>query len=1088
MLTVFYIGILQEHTGFRSYIPGMSKGDKQNQENQYDGNNKPNHTVSVRRSQSFQSSTDKSKQKSMNFSKEHHGKDSVSMDNLSQSEGSAIRTHSFRMATRISPIRLDSKDELDGTQVGDVNRKSVLTDQTNLDNIPPAIKRSIERELDKHKYPFSVKDVVLNGKNTDNLDGSYLDESQLGKRGRYASMPVLNSVMPNSPKPCRLASEGSEACLTKTDPNRSCLRYKEMNVKPYFSTYIKSSRLPSANDGITTDLSRPGESKHIQAFNDAFANLRKSQESIDGRSSLPRTLTLTQPKPFTSTLKSSASLLSSQAKLNKWGSSDRFTKGSLSDLSHLREDPWIPDKHRSYTESNIKSPVKVQMYINNTETGKQDKHFHKTVNKQIGRLSMDIDKIKHDQSSIVTNEDRTFSRDNLDWFVYANRNSLPVSGFSMEEMNKSYKYCTPPRDAMIPPKCTKDTVGTLPKTSRHQNIVSGLVSPNMFEGEKSCIQGYDVNVSNADSSVSLSATTSSSETCSSPDILKDVFDDSYMPLDPYHRERSSLSRSLSSSETQRTPKLKTRQHLEKDRPASADILEDIGHIDASERLVAEMEKYMQRSSSSSGSGSISSSSNINRFPTSIPTFERKEETKNKNRDSCISNGSASSYESAGQDVPSDNEDGLVDSIKHKFHHITNKFTGKKGNDQSSASHEIHQHTTKFKQEDHPTKLLPSKSPNFSLKIKSNTKNTDPDLSTILKEKEPGSEAIGARMANTDLDDYATFSLPRTHHISPEDNVQCSESPKTRVLHKQYGRYSNSNLVSPNSPSLSSTNSQFKSQSTLAVPLTPLQKSGRTQQSDSAFSIHSVEMDSSSPEGSFKDESEHTTVDISKDKPLDGKIEPVDTYERRLSAVFNSDEAFRDSAVYDIEDIDSPPVTNAEDETIHLPEGPKYTSSPMVKAKIPIKTYIQQLEEKNKVKAPPVLKVKPKEPSSAIKQKIESLAASAEYHSKSSSISRSMSTNTSHTNSRSSSRACSEEKHIPLTSAALKEYIDNKFPMDGESTEGISFRSRSSSTGSLSQLKAALSVGKLNQISSETDNLVIMKGWVKELIGKFQDQK
>ncbi|KAH3851589.1 hypothetical protein DPMN_094071 [Dreissena polymorpha] len=47
--------------------------------------------------------------------------------------------------------------------------------------------------------------VFLN--TTDNLNGSYLDEGSLRKRGRYGSMPALNSDSPNTRRVPRLYSD-----------------------------------------------------------------------------------------------------------------------------------------------------------------------------------------------------------------------------------------------------------------------------------------------------------------------------------------------------------------------------------------------------------------------------------------------------------------------------------------------------------------------------------------------------------------------------------------------------------------------------------------------------------------------------------------------------------------------------------------------------------------------------------------------------------------------------------------------------------------------------------------------------------------
>ncbi|KAH3851586.1 hypothetical protein DPMN_094068 [Dreissena polymorpha] len=59
--------------------------------------------------------------------------------------------------------------------------------------------------------------------------------------------------------------------------------------------------------------------------------------------------------------------------------------------------------------------------------------------------------------------------------------------------------------------------------------------------------------------------------------------------------------------------------------------------------------------------------------------------------------------------------------------------------------------------------------------------------------EPGSEAIGSRMANTDLDDYALFAMPK----APME--QQNDTPKSgkQVRKTNYGRFSNYNQIQQN---------------------------------------------------------------------------------------------------------------------------------------------------------------------------------------------------------------------------------------------------------------------------------------------------
>lgn len=1048
-------------------ISGLVRGSKVNKGQNNQENQSPNRatkrSVSIQRSQSFQNSARNSLPAEV-YLKEKSNLESLSVDNLSQSDGPAIRTNSFRMATRISPIRFDSVDGaavLDNQDETEDNVQSNRENNNQFDKIRPSVRKSID-DIDgvERKREPHFNEKILNGEGR-NLNGSYLEELSSPKRGRYASMPVLNFEPPSSPRVTRLASERAAYSPTMNHlPETSIHRAKKIEIKPYFSysrDRINQMSLGGGNLRENTNGSQlTKEQRHVNAFHDTFSNLRKSQENICDRNGVSKPFSLTQPKPFTSTLKNSANLLQSQARLNKWGP-ERFTKGSMSDLSHLREDPWVPNKPRSYTES------KLTFDATKHALPKQEKSNSKPANKQVGRLSLDADNTRHARTQSFSGDDGSSSKENLDWIVYANRNSLPVSGFAGEEVSRKYKYCTPPRGSMEPPTSSKDLVGDIAKTPLHQNLAQSHSTP-LSSTSYSSQHGSnrEADISNGDSTVSLSVTNTSSETCSSPDILKEaVFDDSSSVEKFFPKERK-VSRSFSSPEPKRSHKFKRQLH--EDRPASADVLGDVNHIEESEKLVAEMEHYLKRSSSSSGSVSSSNS----KFPTCIPAFEKKVENRNCNRDSCLSTGSASSYESTGDlSIDQHQDEGLVDSIKSKISNITSKFTGKKL--QIPESHLSHvnetspQNTPRYKQEDHPSKISHS----LSLRLKpGNQKSGQPDLPTLLREMEPGSQAIGSRMANTDLDDYATFSLPRTQETD-------TEKPKQESRRLHYGRFSNASLIGPKLGQIPTTNTKTQSQSETKLyhPATSL-KNLNVAQSDSAFSIQSVDIDTSSTEdsprnGDYQDQNDNSAMP----RETGGQD---NFYERRFSAVFSNDEeAFRDSAVY-CDDIESPPTTvNTE-----TPLSPK----------VNIKSYVHQLEEKNKQKPPVPMKVRHKEPGAIIKQRMESLVASSEYRNKSSSTSRSISTATSRTHSRCSSRASSEEKQ--LTGSALRDYIDSKFPSvsaGGETTDDSVFGSRTNLACG-GKLKPAFSTGRLDVLSMDVDNLVIMKGWVKELVRKFQSEK
>lgn len=984
------------------------------------------------------------------------------MENLVNSDGPPIRTRSFRLATRLSPIKVESNDETDAKTDGSpVSNDRVLADKS--DNIPPALRKTIDEEmkkLDKIPHKFGTLTFKTDKENE-------AEDLSFRKRGRYSSMPALNSELLKSPKVSRLYSERS--AYSPTISRTGVTPTKQIDLTSYFNwkkdlINNSASQRECNKENESNSLSR--ETKPVLAFHDVFSNLKKPSENLSSEALPQKPLSLTQPKPFASNLKNSASKMGSRAKLDKWKNDEKFTKGSLADLSHLEEDPWIPSKPRSSTESRLQVPFSKGLISELSDfygsNKKESSYKDQVKNTQKNLLSLNEGSRRHIRTQSFTGDDRPFSQENLDWIVYATRNSLPLSGISNEDL-LHYKYCTPPRGSMIPPSAQ----GTSPfeKALLHENLVSTYAKAFRGELTGSRLTGYELsgtqNEATTDSSVSLSATNTSSETCSSPDILKDsVFDEAFSPGKFFGPEHSRFSRSYSSPENKRSSKF--RKDFDVDRPSSMDILGESDHLEASEKLVAEMEHYMKHSSSSS-----SSLNSNNKFPKSIPMFSHNDRESDK-RESVISSGSTSSYESAREELESEHEGTIVETIKSKFHNITARFGGKKLNtDLLSKNKSEHSSSpVKVKQEEHLNKVSPLLH-SLSLRAKpGHQKSPEPDLPSLLLESKPGSEAIGSRMANPDFDDYATFSLPRSQ--IPESNSDVDKAVNNKRNSETYYR-----------PSTSLLGFKSVSQSGLASKYSPVTslRNLHIQQSDSAFSIQSADTDSLTPTDTPRNEN---VKDILKQPDL----ETADNfYEKRLSIALNSDEAFRDSAVY-CDDLDTPVASSRE-----LP----------VPSKVHIKEYVQQLEEKNKQQIPSPIKVKHREPGLIIRQRMESLQANSDNQ-KSSSTSRSVSATTSRTpsqsTSRNTSRAPSEEKQI--TRSALKEFIDTKFPVGRTLSIPVNhlekvkdddevFRSRSNTSSSM-KLKHAFSLGRLDQLSTDIDNLTIMKGWVRQLIDKFQSQK
>jgi len=983
---------------------------------------KSRHPGAVQRSQSFQNARNSTAGK-------HPSVDAVSMENLISSDA-PLRNPSFRIATQISPIRFESPDAsiresperaLNSVAPGSV--KGVLVDNKNVDNLHPYVRKSIDN-IDcpdgGRKLTVGQDDVFLG--TTDSLDSSYLEDGSLRKRGRYVSMPSLLGEHPASPKISRLNSERLPGSPYQKLPVHHA---RKIDIKPYFVTVANES-----NENTGNRLAK--DHRQINAFNDTFSSLRKSQENLLDKNT-SKHLTLTQPKPFTLLSKPSVIGAGSQAKLNKWGP-EKFTKGSMSDLSHENDDPWVPNKPRSYTESRVTLQGSRRAQVPSSLASNQLSP-HTVAKRHERTRSFGGHEINADNSS-----------DNFDWIVYANRNSIPLSTFTAEEMSKKYKYHP------TSPHGFKDSVQATSATSQSSPVKAGVTSHSTPVRRPSYHYNRftDATVTSGDSSISLSATTSS-DTCSSPDVLKDMSDTSPGLERFFPRDRTQVSRSFS------TPSTKSGERHE-ERPASADMLDEVSTLADSDRLLAEMEHYMKKSTSSSGS----QSSNHNRFPEAIPNFEEREKVgrnRKQNRDSCVSTGSASSYDST-EELSSDphSEEGLVDSIKSKISNLASRFTGRRLHQSDSNSSNLSTSPPTNKHKPDASRI----SHNFSLRLKGGQpKSGEPDLPSLLREMEPGSEAIGSRMANTDLDDYATFSVK--HDDAGTENKKPASHRQMRKIH--YGRFSTSDLIARhNMPGAMKFQSESRLCSANVPPIT-------VEQADSAYSIQSADVD-----GSSSDDSPRNDYRVDADEAVP-KADTSDTYyEQRLLEALNADEAFRDSAVYC-------------DEVEGTQSCPHDQCQP-VSAKMSIRNVVHQFEERQRQKALSPVRVKSREPSSTIKQRMEILAANATYRPKSAGASRSISQSTSRSHSRSSSRAGSEEKTLSRASVDLQEYIERRFPSarmsavtDNDNTSG--FRGRVSSTGGV--LKSSYSTSRLDILRSDVDNLMFNKGWVRELIQKFQQQ-
>ncbi|XP_067681859.1 uncharacterized protein [Haliotis asinina] len=930
------------------------------------------------------------------------------------------RAKSFRLATRMRPIT--SQD------LGDVVPSIDSDSESDMDD--PSLTQDGLKEYN---------DVVFNSR-SDLGEFSDGDIPKKTKESRYTSMPVLN-ITPPSKDP-------------KTqNPKDSGM----MNLNSW--TKNKQGSLVNLQTKQWTKNAQKEQGRSIPAFHDTFS--KKSLENLTVKALRHPVYTV----KHLSVDCDASSKTGINAKLTNWGSTEKLTKGSMTDVSHLSEDPWVknPEVKKLSGSASVSSlSVKPQGH-------------------KLTKCSESIDP-------------KSGSRENMDWMVYVNRNSLN------DTENQKYfsKYCTPPRGTMTPPKSPtvvkQDYNSPKPMKRNTNNLASRPVST------------YDtvpeipkVTVASSVPSIIVSST--------SPKFPH-----------PDHLSRHQLNRSNSTPLT----KSKTIAQPSTNRPSSFDCE---GFTD-SERMVAEMEDYMRKSRDNDSSPSC-------KFPTNLPVFHYNEFEKG-NRHSNIS---TSSYESHS----SSSSEGIMDTLKHKIHSWTSKISKRledsDGHSSISSVSDVRP-SSLLMSDDEKVDDLKSKNSSCEtldsphgrkkgtekLKRQQHLLEDDEELRTFLRQRGLGGDSIGSRMAN---------SLP--------PNVEALITNKLRPHSACVLRDSDS----LSSYELSSKETTPEPQARLSLPIMPSSGENQSplplnnieiQQSDSGFSMQSDVTDSNSMETTApvsnittppvkqmdieeteQKKDEATIMDTRGKEPnmsrartqSESSADSVDSfYERRLSIAFDS-EVFRDSPVFC--DINIDPKQKVVKET---PKKPRRS----------IKDFVQILEERSKPKPPLTVEVKRREPGSGIRQRLQTLQQASQYsrHSsrntseerelvqpksvkdiqqsltaesrfgQSKSWHPSSSSNIGSINSSSNtsiSSSCSSGisgPHFAVVGGGISHsYGGNQFIHHHVRAESEHGRE---SSPELCGLRSARSLGRLDQLSTDIENLVIMKGWVRSLINKFQNDK
>ncbi|XP_065943091.1 uncharacterized protein [Magallana gigas] len=772
------------------------------------------------------------------------------------------RTQSFRLATRLYPVL---KNEVASHSASSLPGTSLVQCK---EELPPS----------------STEDGVF-ASGESNVDQ------------RYCSMPAL--AKPQSPSINGSSARGSDSHLTRrlssNSFNLGSPSKKVIDIKQYFSR-------PKEN--LENSQSLKQESKSVIAFHDSF--LKKAAENSPERSPklYPRTISLTKPLSVSSMLQSQPKPQISSEKEN--------------------EDPWVV---------NTKAATEDPLNSSSSSVG------------QYKLKRSPLRKKSHQRSRSVDFEADEESR-NFDWIVYANRNSLPLSGIpkggvshqegsldpeSENLASQSHARSKSFDDSLSVPNPVLNESATTPSfrsanKENYSHSYSQLQSNS--QGSQKFQRSYSSTIPSRETNHSFPTALGSQEkpyplsyiygayTTSGPETVSscsNMWPGSYLRTPSYFDQSGDVSHDtpleedasfLSSlpvivrkveqpphsklSRSYSTPCAQTAK-IHGARPQSCNM-----NMNDHEKLVAEMEDYMKKSDSN-----ITLCSQ-QRFP--VPNMEDSRNDLSV-RFSYASTISGSSYESSESLTDNQSSESIIDSWQPKpnVKENVNRRSGSYDNTAPDAHSEA------------------NKSSIWSLNswFNASRRESPPDLQSVLHAGELGSESIGSRMAN--------------------------QEPLYAEL--------------PNHP-LSSESQSFNNVSVSVRAETVQDEPVNLKQCDSAYSIQSEEEETSKSKG-----------------PTISRADSF--YEKRLSMAFNDSEVFRDSAVFcDIDSTELSPEVKYEKE-------PPFRSSVDIdferegrKKRQPVKQYVKELEEQQRSKSAEKVTVRHREPGLIIRQKMESLEKQA----------------------------------------------------------------------------------------------------------------
>ncbi|RUS85261.1 hypothetical protein EGW08_006962 [Elysia chlorotica] len=453
-----------------------------------------------------------------------------------------------------------------------------------------------------------------------------------------------------------------------------------------------------------------------------------------------------------SALRNKASADGSKARLIGWSSADKLTKGSMTDLSHLSEDPWV----------------------RKTEVALAEKEKKKTLSTASVAHKSDLDlRDRSNSANLSSSSSCGGSKENLDWLVYLNRNASgslqsplnPAASLSSNKIlsNESVDKITSPS--------VSEAINTN-KLSQCRDVHTSNKGTIPAYTTLSKVIGVSKNLENIDRKKDDFLSQPAVGTIPNPTKIT-------LTKPVKLQETSSLSRSNSLPTTCGYGKgmsysaLKT---LSKNRHSSIQNVDNLSEQESAQRMIAEMEEYIKAVTEPSHE-SVSYRCLPKRFPTSLPAITVEEEDaedenddddtqpSGSNRLSVISSVSTSSYESQGSWSSGGSDEmtgGLVGSLRHKLHtwaKDSNFGEEQERRTNSSSDSGTINRTSALESDDESDDVYLEKDTHHSHlneRLKGDTsnlpsthvKNEERQLETVLREHSLGSSSLGSRMANT----------------------------------------------------------------------------------------------------------------------------------------------------------------------------------------------------------------------------------------------------------------------------------------------------------------------------------------------------